>query len=87
MTSADRRVIGFMMIALGSIIGIIPVYFWWWIRDFDRYYLMIHGPAPFSYFGSAPIQLLFLFIAPILTGVILISFGIFTRHAANKHPL
>lgn len=48
---------GGLFLFLGLLMVLSPLFFWWYVSDYDRYIAMIRGPFPFSHFGSGPLQL------------------------------
>lgn len=48
---------GGLLLFLGLLMVLSPLFFWWYVSDYDRYIAMIRGPFPFSHFGSGPLQL------------------------------
>lgn len=56
-----------------------PFLLWWFIHgDYDRYIWIIHGPSPFSSFGSGPFQG-GMYIGLLLCGGILIALSLLLK--------
>lgn len=67
-----KKFLSNLLLGLGIIFIISPFFLFWFIHDdYDRYIWIIHGPFPFSHFGSGPFQL-FLFVGLFLIGIALI---------------
>jgi len=75
-----------LLIGTGFIFLISPLLLHWWIHgDYERYLWIIHGPAPYSQFGSGPYQL-FMYIALLMIGFVLLALSlIFRKLSIQKH--
>lgn len=82
-----RVLIPAILFFIGAAMLAIPPFFRWYISDYDRYVEMIRGPFPFSYFGSAPVQLFSLGFFPIVFGLTFIILAMSLRFAAVGRPM
>lgn len=61
-----------------------PFLLWWFIHgDYDRYIWIIHGPFPFSGFGSGPFQF-FMYAGLLFCGILLIVVSLFLKGIVLK---
>lgn len=68
-----------LFIVTGVVLALSPLALYWFIHgDSDRYLWIISGPAPFSSFGSGPVQL-FMYAGLIVVGLVLIAAGIISH--------
>lgn len=79
------KLLNSLVLPLGIAWLLSPLLFYWLIHgNYERYLWIIRSPYPFNNFGSAPFQLLFLTIIPIIIGATLIIMSIFIRKKLRK---
>ncbi len=73
-----------IMVGLGFLLIISPFIIYWFITsDYERYICIISGSYPFNQLGSGVFQL-WLYIALICIGLLLISTSIIIKISTNK---
>lgn len=69
MTRPDKKLTAIFLSVIGGISFLVPIGFWWYISDYDRYLAMIRGPYPFHRWGSSPVQLFSFGAGPVILGI------------------
>ena len=73
-----------LILGVGTILVVSPFFLHWWIHgDYDRYIWIIHGPYPYSNFGSGPFQLA-MNLGLVLKGVVLLVIYFIGKKLRNK---
>ena len=68
-----------ILLLVGRIFIISPLFLYWWIHgDYERYLWIINGPEPFSNFGSGPYQM-GMFLGLEFLGVSMFVVGLYLR--------
>lgn len=74
-----------LLLGVGCLALLSPIFFYWWIHGSnERYLWIINGPAPYSSFGGGPYQLFNFFIFPIVLGIILVGASMIIRRKFLK---